>query len=251
MSKRKKNPSPNTIYRYLDLQSGLATIEQKQFKVSRLSQLNDPFEWLPAIIGWQDTKVITPHHIELAQREMMATVDGLFGIICFSGRSDLPALWAHYAQGHQGISIGVSANSPCFSRVGNPPKPINYDDRRVQIKWSDLSRSINGSIPSPELKKAYQNLGFRKGLNWQYENEYRALFQLKDCEIVRDGMYFVESSDTFQITEIIIGANCPVDPGYLKKSLELHGYSDVKIFKSRLREDKHLMEKVPVLKSQA
>ncbi|PQJ30172.1 DUF2971 domain-containing protein [Rubritalea profundi] len=249
MSKRKKNrdiPSPDTIYRYLDLQAGLATLEQKEFKVSRLSQLNDPFEWLPTIIDWQDTKNLTPHDIELAQREMMATIGELLGIICFSGRSDLPALWAHYAQEHQGIAIGVSASSPCFSRVDNPPKPINYDDRRIKIKWRDLSSSINGSSASPEFSKALTDLGFRKGENWEYENEYRALFRLKECETVKNGMYFVKSDDTFKITEIIVGANCRVDPGYFKKSLELHGYSNVKVFKSRLRKDKHLMEKVPV-----
>jgi hypothetical protein len=44
-------PDSILLYRYLDAEAALKSIETRSFKVGRLKDFNDPFEWRPGITG--------------------------------------------------------------------------------------------------------------------------------------------------------------------------------------------------------
>ena len=89
------------LFRYLDTVGALLTIEQKALRVSRLHDLNDPFEWRIGVTnlieGVQD---LADAMAESALRE----ISRVTGLISFSAVPDESVLWSHYADRHRGWS---------------------------------------------------------------------------------------------------------------------------------------------------
>src|SRR5262245_30837871 len=97
-------PDSILLYRFLSAEAALKTLERVAFKVSRLNELNDPFEWRLGVTG------ILPEGEKIAEACVKQIVDHLnswFGIICFSDTSSEPVLWSHYADKHRGIALEV------------------------------------------------------------------------------------------------------------------------------------------------
>ena len=93
------------LYRYMDADAALKSIEARRFKVGRLKDFNDPFEWRIGITG------IIPEGEIVARACMDAFVDDMhstFGIICFSDTLSRPVLWSHYAASHRGVAFEVN-----------------------------------------------------------------------------------------------------------------------------------------------
>lgn len=74
-------PESISLYRYLDPKAALKSIEARRFKVGRLKDFNDPFEWRMGITG------IIPEGEIVARACVDAFIDDMnswFGIVCFS-----------------------------------------------------------------------------------------------------------------------------------------------------------------------
>lgn len=92
------------LYRFLPADSAIKTIESRAFRVSRLLELNDPFEWR---IGLNSVK---PNAEELARYcldSFIAEMNEMFGILSFSELVNNSLLWSHYADSHRGIVFEV------------------------------------------------------------------------------------------------------------------------------------------------
>ena len=112
-------------------------------------------------------------------------------------------MWAHYADNAKGVAIEFENLEEAFagnsSRVLDKLRPISYyKDQRpsVTLRPSDLSE-----------------LFFSKHKDWEYEQEYRVVKVLSDCEPVKcsDGKeryYFTIKEPRKYIKRVFVGWNC-------------------------------------------
>ncbi|WP_047686322.1 MULTISPECIES: hypothetical protein [Xenorhabdus] len=84
-----------TVYHFTTLDSAKLIVRKQKLKVSRINNLNDPFELLSANIGDKEYRPKIKKQKESA--------NDLYGIISFSKSWKNPVQWAHYAERHNGI----------------------------------------------------------------------------------------------------------------------------------------------------
>ena len=128
------------------------------------------------------------------------------GIFCVSTKVESFPMWAHYADNAKGVAIEFENLEEAFagnsSRVLDKLRPISYyKDQRpsVTLRPSDLSE-----------------LFFSKYIDWEYEQEYRVVKVLSDCEPVKcsDGKkryYYTIKEPQKYIKRIIVGWKCSND----------------------------------------
>ncbi|MDR3561177.1 MAG: DUF2971 domain-containing protein [Negativicutes bacterium] len=96
------------------------------------------------------------------------------GVCCFTTKSDNPAMWAHYADYHQGVCIhyDFAKNSPVRlpaekeSRISVTLRSVTYSEERPIARFF-----------SPDLAATMFDSLLTKSPDWSYENEYRMIAQ--------------------------------------------------------------------------
>lgn len=182
---------PNTLVRYLTPEA-TCIFSTRELWASAANTFNDPFEVVPRYDCWFDSvvderiakefvfskvfsdKPITSNWLafqketkalnaEMLDREMELTAEATqnnfsrdFGIICFSGNLESPALWGHYALSHKGFAIEFDPNHPMFHR-----------GEFEQVIYSDVRPKLGES--------AGNHISSTKSSDWEYESEYRLL----------------------------------------------------------------------------
>jgi hypothetical protein len=202
-------PGFRRLYYLTGPEHALSNIVFGRVKVSRFSELNDPFELfgqnfgIPAI-----RKLIRAHKNEFNE---------LKGIVCFSEDWTDPVLWSHYANKHKGVALGFDVDASLI-------KKVEYHPARLKIKMSKSATSI-----TPELADA---LIYTKFESWRYEREWRLLCDLS-AATKEAGLCFVPLSKQLKLVEVILGSLCDLD---LKTMRELVNgkYTDVMTYKARL-----------------
>lgn len=196
------------VYHFTDAKTAMLILRGRKLKVSRFSELNDPFE-LQAL----NLKS------KLARRAMSRTfeqVDADRGIICFSKDWSNPVQWAHYADRHRGICLGFELPADWLREVVYIEHRVAEDDFRRMIENGD--------------DEALVNLSFSKFSHWAYEQEVRTLCTLEDPE--DDGGHYVYFHQGIRLREIIVGARNMTST---KRELRgaANGIPTLKIFKAR------------------
>jgi len=101
---------PIMLYRYLDADAAIKSIDSQSFKVGRIRDFNDPFEWRPGLIGYPPSGEAVAHTF---MERYLNRIHNLHGILCFSGTFRQPVLWSHYADKHRGVAFEVEyPNNP-------------------------------------------------------------------------------------------------------------------------------------------
>ena len=162
------------VYHFINAQYGLENIRKRRLKISRLMELNDPFEFLGVDLSDREFR--------RALKETKAELSETKGILCFSESWRNPVLWGHYADKHQGLCLGFEVHSSVLGKV-------EYQDARLQL-------------PDRVNEKFMQKLLFTKFKHWEYEQEYRIYLELED-DI--DKIYFSEFSDQLQLKSVFVG----------------------------------------------
>lgn len=210
-----------SLYKFLPAEAAIKTIEMKAFRVSRLVELNDPFEWLP---GFEEIENLPPGGIELANwcmDQALKEINEKMGIVCFSKTFSDPVLWSHYADVHRGLAIEVK--QPIVDSLYE----VKYDKPRPIIPrswWHDSNRH-------KEIEKLLGDFFAQKSAGWSYEKEYRIVVGLDLCPIY-EGMYFKPITENF-VTRIIIGARSTVSPNYIRRALEMNEMKNIEVVKAR------------------
>lgn len=98
------------------------------------------------------------------EEDVYSGINQLFGVLCLTGNSNHRLMWENYADGDRGFAIEFDAEQPRFGpnvlhQVAYSEEPPTYDPSNVSDGWWKI-----------------------KSKDWEYENEYRIVFQLKDCE---------------------------------------------------------------------
>jgi hypothetical protein len=191
------------LYHFTTREFGLLALQNRRLKIARISELNDPFEFM----SWEMSQPQVREEFKKSKNEW----DKSIGIVCFSEHWHHPILWSHYAEKHQGMAIGFEVpDNKEYYRVGyvksRTPVPVNLTENDV-----------------------YQ-IVFNKFEAWTYESEYRCVCRLS--ESVKDGDYYFEPfSDKLSPVEIIIGCESTISRAELAKTLG-GNCSDIESFKA-------------------
>lgn len=165
---------------------GLNNIALRRIKISRIEDLNDPFELMGANL--RNKNLRAPFK---AARQAIHNENG---VICFSETWQNPVMWSHYADKHRGICLG-------FDVSGSLVMPVSYEHELL---------NIDGASKSPEsefTEEFMAKLLTTKFRDWGYEQEVRIFVDL-DHSTSEGGLYFYDYSEDIELREVILGARC-------------------------------------------
>ena len=149
------------LYKFCEAQWGLDNLWKRRLKISRISELNDPFEFNPfALQKKEDRKVWA---------ETLKELENKSGIISFSESWDNPVIWSHYAESHKGICLGFDVRMDL-------PEKVEYVSDRKGI--SPLS-----AVVGSDDFEALRGMTATKYAHWEYEKEWRIILGLGSVEI--------------------------------------------------------------------
>ncbi len=115
------------LYHFTNAEYGLSNLREKHLKISRIDQLNDPFEFMGADLSNGDLR----KEIEISKDRYNETM----GLLCFSKNWDNPVQWGHYADGHKGLCLGFDVAD---GAIGASPEIAVFKgrlhDRRFAIE---------------------------------------------------------------------------------------------------------------------
>lgn len=189
------------VYHYIKADYGIEAILNRRLKISRIMDLNDPFEFIG--VNFKGRK------FRKALKDLKKECSKSRGILCFSKSWKNPVLWSHYADKHKGLCLAFEVPDGLLGKV-------NYVSSRL---------SIPGTIDETFMRA----LLFTKFEHWAYEQEFRLLIELEKDE---DGIYLYDFSDQFQLKKVIVGDNSLVTREQLSDALgDLN--NDVESFKVR------------------
>lgn len=188
------------VYHFTPSEFALKALRDRRLKISRINELNDPFEFCAADFSESDTKT----RLETFKNQ----VNEQYGVICFSEQYHDPVLWSHYADSHRGVVL-------VFEIPDDHAIPIDYQPERFKL---DVDAAIQrGSFDESDLSKLIST----KFSSWHYENEIRITCRLNDhfCQIDSKGkkVYFESLSlesfglDPLKLIGLIRGIRCDLN----------------------------------------
>ncbi len=183
------------VYHFTSAKYAIDDIERQRLKVSRFSELNDPFELLAA-------DLLNPKHRQ-AFANFKQEVNEKTGIICFSGAWGNPLLWGHYAAKHTGIALGFDVSDELLIDV-------RYTSSRPKIQFDEINRRV------VDGHQVLDKLISTKFTDWKYEDESRMYVRL-DHASNDSGKYFVDFSSDLTLREVVLGMDCSLSVEELRK----------------------------------
>lgn len=189
------------VYHFLSSEFALKALRDRRLKVSRINELNDPFEFCAADFSDSDTQT--------KLQTFKNQVNERHGVICFSEHYHDPVLWSHYADGHRGVAL-------VFEIPDDQAISIDYQPERLRL---DVDTAIQrGGFTESDVSKLIAT----KFSSWHYENEIRMICRLHDhfCQIDSQGkkIYFESLSlesfglDSLKLIGLIRGIRCDLVP---------------------------------------
>lgn len=177
------------LYRYRPAQRAESELREAVLWFSNWSQLNDPFEFAPALsfrpedhVGPRDktnseayelalmfAAVHVPEHHMNAYRAFTQNL----GVCCFSKNPLNLLMWSHYADSHRGMGLGFDGDHTFFEEKELPAdaipnrRDIAYVDARQKVELRDLRTA-----------ESIAQVTFTKPRAWAYEEEVRLVHQI-------------------------------------------------------------------------
>lgn len=187
----------------------LDAIKNRRLKLSRLEDMNDPFELLGVSLKAKEDRIA---FLQL-KRELHEEI----GILCFSRTWHNPVMWSHYGDRHKGLCLG-------FELLDEWTFPISYKGLRLKSEAEKLLSAGSENFGNKLLTTKYKH--------WRYEQEVRMIIRLEHA-VSDKGLYFLPFCDALKFCEVIIGARNDMMPERVcsKVSPEDTG---VKVTKSRM-----------------
>lgn len=169
-------------YHFTSLDTARKILAGRRLRISRIDDLNDPYELLGADLGEESLR---DGYIKM--RDELALTRG---IICFSRSFALPIMWSHYADRHRGICLAFDIpDTHAFSVI--------YADDRVSF--------VREMLGKHDSQKHMERFLGTKHSAWSYENELRLWCALENEE---SGHFFQPFDKTLQLREVLVGVRC-------------------------------------------
>lgn len=199
------DPMEFPLYHYTSFAAAMQIIITNSLKTSRMEHTNDPFECTPEIIPDEKDPMTNEIFRELSTQ--------YFRFISFSKNPNSLAMWAHYAEKHQGVLFEFNKNSKIFQHLNETlickPREVSYDKKRAQFcqkTWQDKK------TPRDAKDELIMKVFTTKEESWAYEKELRIFF-LCDFKYSTDTFSKDSNSDMFirlgpdAIASIFCGCN--------------------------------------------
>lgn len=199
------------VYHLLSAENGLSDISLRRIRVSRIRDLNDPFELLAVRADGKELRKVLRSWAEEFNKDN--------GLLCFSKKWHNPVLWSHYASKHRGVCLG-------FDVADELLQGVHYTKDRLSVPYIE-------NRPELRLDEAFvRELLRTKFEHWAYEEEVRAFVRL-DHSTVESGSYFYPFDAAIALREVILGPMCelPIDR---IRALVHSTYEYVPVVKARL-----------------
>lgn len=169
-------------YYFTPLKYGRLALQRRRLKVSRILDLNDPYELLGATMS---DDVLRGDYMNYRQ-----SIGEARGIICFSRGWAAPIMWSHYADRHRGVCLGLDVNDDDIF-------PVSYAKERFELSKE--------SVPPERVREVLERLIGTKDVAWSYEDEVRIWCSLDSPE---DGLFFEPFNERLVLREVIMGVRC-------------------------------------------
>ncbi len=184
------------VYHFVDAKYGLEDIRRKRIKISRLHDLNDPFELYALELSNSKFR----RAFSLVKDELNKNR----GILCFSDKWTNPVMWSHYANKHHGLCLQFEVPSINLAEV-------NY--RFSRLKAELLQLSDKDPIVAEKAMLACLTTKFS---HWKYEREWRVFADLDTPD--KNDLYFADFSDNLKLTGVIVGPRSTVSRAELENA---------------------------------
>jgi hypothetical protein len=174
------------LYYLTKLDTAKLILKERRMKLSRVGEMNDPFELLGASIG--DTLARRVFKVIL-HRHWSQTL----GLICLSDTWQNPVMWAHYGDKHYGVCLGFDVRDDLA--------------KQVQYKPDRLKKMLDSTKPLLGLdEEKIETVLLTKYRDWAYEREWRVFSSLKEPD--KNGKFYVDFDANMKLGSVILGARC-------------------------------------------
>lgn len=176
-------PIPDILFKYCD-EGVLAGLDSETMMFSKPLDLNDPYEFLPALgwlfgqgkhqrgrrlflrcLGYRPSKEVPGCIVADRANHWIRKVSGDWFVTSLSGADHNPRMWAQYGGNHTGIKLTLKL-----------PKKAKDNLFKVDYKQSsrvDISKITDPNLSDQEKGELMRNLATRKGKDWEHETEFR------------------------------------------------------------------------------
>jgi len=171
------------LYKYIDLSSGVALIENKTFKFSNPKDFNDPFDIYEKLIDFSQHEIVQQLQMSRKEKRKLVTVSdkakirnlkhewkklrSYYGISCFSKTYKSILMWSHYAQKHTGICIGFYVDADLLMANEFYTFGVKYENDFETLPFTSLDKNRM-------MMTITQYLSL-KAIFWKYEKEVRLI----------------------------------------------------------------------------
>lgn len=187
-----KDISDVVLYRYMPWDAFEKTISSWSLKATLASDTNDYFEFFPATSKDPELDDFAKNYT----RE-----NGAF--LCFTTKMSNCAMWGNYADHFKGVCMAF-----LFPRTESLKK-VMYQHERINV--GDINDHNNGEVMHRLLST--------KDITWEYENEYRQIYEAIDASEAHDGMLLYREPMKY-FAGVILGTRCPYSEGYVKAMIK-------------------------------
>lgn len=203
------------VFYFIDERWGIDDIKNSRLKISRITDLNDPFELLNTDLSEEGYD----EHFKALKIEISKGI----GILCFSQCWSNPVQWSHYAENHKGLCLGFEIQQE------DALNEVTYIEKRYDREFTKRilnNRDINKNNDLEKLITSKYN-------HWVYEKEFRCLIKLENNTQNNKDPIYQDFDEGMKLMEIIIGAKSNVSHADIKEALG-NNLKDVQIFKAKL-----------------
>jgi hypothetical protein len=177
------------LYKYVPFESGRKILDTNSIGFSQPKYFNDPFD-MPSYpvnshvepVGEWARKAYIEH--ELRMMGLNSAWAESSGILCLTRTPTNPLMWAHYAQSHKGLVLGIDmVMAGCTDEDRNiiPAQygSVVYVSRRSQQPFLTAPKSVisigeTRNFLSDQYERL-QRLFLHKPICWSYEEEVRVV----------------------------------------------------------------------------
>lgn len=173
------------LYKYMKVAHAKSMLADKTIQMSRLFAFNDPFEGRACLT--YDPADETPY---LGSREnvLLKFHEQKAFFYCLTRSPLNPVMWAHYADQHKGVVLGMEVNIPFFSSADECVLPVQQGSIIYTKTKPFHDYPMPGTEPEdfacpqryePENLERLQRLFLYKSSDWAYEEEVRVIKDIK------------------------------------------------------------------------
>lgn len=252
---------PKVLYRYCRPER-IDVLTSGQIGFQSVGLLNDPFENQPVFVrsrrfeqafteNWPVVQHIRRNYLGGTFREIRRALGadlharvGLYfqkkyaqaawvqlylrglGVLCLSETRDNLLMWAHYAGAHEGFIIGLRSNARVLTEGNVGLKPVRYSSIRLRQRL--FENFLLGELV------------LRKGTQWAYEREWRAVryWPKDDVKFDKRGCVPLYRLPARDVAEVIVGCRMP-RPFFLRllRLLQKPKYQHVRVYRAEIAEN--------------